>query len=168
VPSRGWVYPNRTLFLTLATMVVLVSAWIWKSGVAMPRDGFAACAAVTFALSVALFVRLEAWREYRAQVVNIVHSRHGLVPVAETPIWRHTRRTAVNLSEAGLLWDSWNLPQLCLVWSWPRVQAIILNPPGTSWEPFDPRRERPLQRYLRYDPALTVPPAGNPQGSASR
>ena len=112
VPSRGWVYPNRTLFLTLAPMVVLVSAWIWKSGVAMPRDGFAACAAVTFALSVALFVRLEAWREYRAQVVNIVHGRRGLVPVAETPIWRHARRTAVNLSEAGLLWDSWNLPQL--------------------------------------------------------
>lgn len=107
-------------------------------------------------------VRLEAWREFRAQVRTAVTSRHGLLPVADIGLTRTRGRPEMNLPESRLIWNSWNLPLLSIVWSWHRVQAIILNPPGTPWEPFDPRRERPLAGVISYDPGLAPPPRDGP------
>lgn len=147
------VYPLRTLFMTLLFPMLLIGAWLRWREVPLPRAGFVCSAAVMLAFAVALGTRLESWCDYRSKMRHALQTQKGLIVEADASILKHR--------DCG----TWNLPLHSLVWSWPRVQSIVLNHPKPGWEPFDPYTQRPLQGYLTYAPELAV---GGAPGQAKK
>lgn len=146
-PLRGGAYQARTLSLTLTPVVFAGGAALFLRQRPMPAGGFAVCVVAVVVMSGPVFRYLELWRDYRAQITRVTHASHGFVEIAGTPLERHPER------------NSWNLPELSLVWGGSPVRAVLVNPPEWPWEPFDPRRHLPLRRYLAFDPELTSTPA---------
>jgi hypothetical protein len=144
LPWPDMIYAYRTLFITLLFPMLLVGGALQWRAVAMPRGGFVCCAAAILALGIAMGTRLDSWCDYRSKMKEIARTQTGLISAADTSVVAHRQR------------NTWNVPQMSLVWSWPRAQVIVLNSPKPGWEPFDPFTHRPLQAYLVYAPELTV------------
>jgi hypothetical protein len=81
------------------------------------------------------------WSEFRQETRRIVRSEQGFVEIEKTSLWSDPYK--------DYRWD-WNNSQLGLIWSYPCVNAILLNPKNVGWQPFNPLTERPLQKYLQY------------------
>ncbi|MGB3296062.1 MAG: hypothetical protein WBB01_24015 [Phormidesmis sp.] len=79
------------------------------------------------------------WKNFRNQVTEIVTVEGGYIPIEETAI-----------QDSPYRW-SWNNSQLGIVLSYPCVKAVLLNDPETKWQPFNPREELILKRYVSYD-----------------
>lgn len=79
------------------------------------------------------------WRDFRAQVKQIVETQRGYISIEDTVLINNRNRWA------------WNNAELGLVWSAPCVRAILLNPSGIRWQPFNPRKKLVLKKYLHYD-----------------
>lgn len=79
------------------------------------------------------------WYNFRSQVVDIVTTNKGYIPIEETVI-----------KDSPYRW-SWNNPELGLIFSYPCVNAILLNSPNTKGEQFTPREKLILKDYIRYD-----------------
>jgi len=144
LPSlRGGAYQARTLSLTLTPILFATGAALYVRRRPMPAGGFAVCAVATVLMSGPVFRYLDLWRDYRAEITRVTRTSHGFIEIAGTPLETHPER------------NSWNLPELSLVWGGSPVHAVIVNPPGWPWEPFDPRQHLPLRRYLTFDLELT-------------
>lgn len=79
------------------------------------------------------------WKNFRNQVVEIVTTESGYVPIEATAV-----------RDSPYRW-SWNNPQLGIVLSYPCVEAVLLNRPDIKWQAFNPREELILKRYVGYD-----------------
>ena len=79
------------------------------------------------------------WNNFRRQVIQLVKTHQGYIPIEET-----------KLKDNPYRW-SWNNTELGLVWSAPCVRAILLNQHDGAWEPFNPRETLVLKNYLQYD-----------------
>lgn len=142
LPPAPDPYAARTLTITVLPLLLLS----WPLSL-RKLDRWPAAAWWTTLIAVCLFgsgslARSSAWSRHRAEFQRVLRSETGLVPLESQPAL-----------VPGQLY-SWNAPLLSLVWSWPCVRSIVLNPAGLSWEPFDPRLELRLTRYLEFDDAF--------------
>jgi hypothetical protein len=122
----------------------------WRVRAELGRTGWAVLTVFVATLVVGNVRFSSDWNDFRKSLTQIVTTQEGFVPI---------EGTAVSYSRFG--WD-WNNTQLGLVWSAPRVRAILLNREDVLWEPFDPHRQLILREYLEYDPRLerAVPQRG--------
>jgi hypothetical protein len=79
------------------------------------------------------------WARYREEMLRVLRTERGFVPMAATALDKDPRR-----------WG-WTNPELSVVWSYPVVRAIVENGPKQFWVPYDPRQVLILKRYVRYD-----------------
>lgn len=86
------------------------------------------------------------WSEVRGEFKRLLAQKEGYVPLEKTNLWRDPYK--------DYRWD-WNNTLLGLVWSYPCVNVVILNPMD-AYNPVDLSTELPLQRYLRYTESLRV------------
>lgn len=141
LPIRGGAYQARTLALTLMPLIYAAGAALFVARRPMPAQGLAVCALAVAVLSAPFFGHLARWLNYREEVTRLTRAGRGFIDVKGTKLeWDWER-------------NSWNLPELSLVWGGNPAQAVIVNPPGWPWEPFDPRKELPLSRYVEIDRA---------------
>lgn len=139
LPIRGGAYQARTLALTLMPWVFTAGAALFVTRRDLPMTGWAVCALAVAVLSAPFFGHLGRWLNYRAEVTRLTRSGRGFIEVKGTKIeWDWER-------------NSWNLTELSLVWGGSPARAVIVNPPGGPWEPFDPRNMLPLRRYVEID-----------------
>ena len=143
LPIRGGAYQARTLALTLMPLMFVAGAALVVRRRPLPSNGFAICALAVAVLSAPFFGHLSRWLDYRAEVTRLTRTGRGFIEVKGTKLeWNWER-------------NSWNLPELSVVWGGSPVRAVVVNPPGQwPWEAFDPRRMLPLRKYLSIDPAL--------------
>lgn len=86
------------------------------------------------------------WSGMRGEFRRLLTQNEGYVQLEETALWRDPYK--------DYRWD-WNNTLLGLVWSYPCVNVIILNPKD-AYNPVDLTKVLPLQRYLRYTDSLRV------------
>lgn len=79
------------------------------------------------------------WGGYREEMVRILRTESGLVPLAATKLDRNPCR-----------WG-WTSPEMSVVWSYPVVRAIVQNRPNEPTVPFDPENRLILKNYVMYD-----------------
>lgn len=127
----AWLFPG-----------ILLAALIVK-GVKVKIDNLGAAAASFFIVIMicANLVDNRYWSEFRREAQRIVRSEQGFIEIEKTSLWSDPYK--------DYRWD-WNNSQLGLIWSYPCVNSILLNPTNVGWQPFDPLTERPLQKYLQY------------------
>jgi len=134
--TAGTSFGCRTLSITLLPLLLVVAAWLIERGIAFSAGQFR-----SFALFVVLAGAMSVhggrqWAEFRSLATETLHTRSGFVPIEETALAGHP-----------CVWN-WNNPTLSYLWSGGEVRAIILNPSGNGWEPFDPRTTAILANYI--------------------
>jgi hypothetical protein len=135
----------RTGTATVLPLLLLVTVALHRRGTRLGAGSKVLLAAIVL-MVVQQSVRHSAhWAHYRDEMLEVLRSEVGYVPVERTRLHGHPCR-----------WG-WTSPYLSVVWSYPVVRAIVENPVGEPWQPFDPRRTFVLRRYVRYDPVFVMP-----------
>jgi len=132
----------RTLTATLLPTLLLLAVLVH---VCAPRlSGFpkVLLAGIVLTVVAGSFVHSAHWARYRGAMKDVLRTARGFVPVERTRLLDNPCR-----------WG-WASPGLSVVWSFPVVRAIVENPRGEPWVPFDPRLKLLLQKYVRYDPVF--------------
>jgi hypothetical protein len=137
-------FDMRTLTFTLLPVLLIAAvAWHVKRPRLSPREWILAGA--TFGLlSIGYAASWTEWVEYRRSFRSVLEARRGYVAIDDTPIAHNRQRWA------------WTAPLLSVLWSRGCVRTVVLNQPGLAFEPFDPYRELPLQRYVAYAPPFAA------------
>ena len=86
------------------------------------------------------------WSGVKGEFKRLVAQEEGYVRLENTSLWKDPYK--------DYRWD-WNNTLLGLVWSYPCVKTIILNPED-AYVPVNLRVELPLQRYLQYTDSLRM------------
>ena len=86
------------------------------------------------------------WSGVRGEFKRLLTQEEGYLPLEDTSLWKDPYK--------DYRWD-WNNTLLGLVWSYPCVKTVILNPEG-AYEPVNLKEELPLQRYLQYTDSLRI------------
>ena len=147
-------FSARTLTVSLLPPLLLLVAAVHYRDSALA--GFRkAILAVMILTAVVWNLRMSShWGGYRDEMVRVLRTESGLVPLATTKLDRNPCR-----------WG-WTSPELSVVWSYPVVRAIVQNRPNEPTVPFDPHRRLILKRYVMYgavfagvDPNARIVPA---------
>lgn len=135
-------FASRTLTLTVLPGLLVGAILVGYARRELDRVGRWTFVAFVLVMVAANVHNTRSWNDFRHQVTRLVNTHRGYLPIEETPLQNSPHR-----------W-SWNNAELGLVWSASCVHAILLNPGGLPWEPFDPRTMLVLKRYVRYDAAF--------------
>lgn len=132
-------FAARTLTVTLLPPLLLLTVVVHARAPNVSRLGLGLLGVAVLAIVAANVRRSTGWSRYRAEMVSVLKTQRGFIPVEATA-----------LDHDPFRWG-WTSPDLSVVWSWPLVRAIVLNRRAEAWEPFDPQRTLVLKRYVRYD-----------------
>lgn len=131
-------FDSRSLTLTLLPLLLLAaSVFVFRQPRMTPAQR-AGIGAVFVLLTAANVISWNDWARFRGEFERVLTHNRGYIPVEHTPLRRDRSR-----------WG-WTSPILSVLWSGGCVRAVVLNPPNTVWEPFDPRATLPLQSYFRF------------------
>jgi hypothetical protein len=137
--SAGVSFASRSLSLTLLPVLLLSAIMVWYFKSELDKTNILIFTVFIVLMTAANIHDSNDWREFKAQVKQIVETRRGYISIEDTELINNRSRWA------------WNNAELGLVWSAPCVRAILLNPSGLRWQPFNPRKKLPLKKYLHYD-----------------
>jgi len=137
--SASVSFASRTLSITLLPILLVGAILVWYFKSELDRTGILTFVAFIMVMVVGNLYNTNNWKDFRHEVKQLVKTHEGYIPIEET-----------KLKDNPYRW-SWNNTELGLVWSAPRVKAIILNQQHVHWEPFNPRRKLILKNYLQYD-----------------
>ena len=146
----GWHAPAnvsfscRTLCMTALPLLMLAAIAVWRAGSSLDRRASVVFLVFMATMTVCDMRHNAAWLLFRHEMRELLATRTGYIAVEGTQLVNNRCR-----------WQ-WNNTLLSLVWSAPHVHSILLNDPGIRWEPFDPRKDRPLARYVEYDDGFRV------------
>lgn len=132
-------FSSRTLSVTLLPVLLVGAILVWYSKSELNRTGILVFVVFILVMVVGNLYNAKNWNNFRHQVIQLVKTHQGYIPIEET-----------NLKDNPYRWP-WNNTQLGLVWSAPCVKAILLNQHDVHWEPFNPRETLVLKNYLQYD-----------------
>lgn len=132
-------FASRTLSITLLPVLLVSAILVWSFKRELDRASMLVFAVFISTMVIANIHNAKNWNDFRHQVIQVVETRRGYVPIEET-----------ELKDNPYRWP-WNNTELGLVWSAPCVKAVLLNQPGLHWEPFDPHKTLVLKNYLQYD-----------------
>jgi hypothetical protein len=132
-------FASRTLSITLLPVLLIGAILVWYFKSELDRTGILTFVAFITVMVAGNLYNTNSWKDFRHEVKQLVKTHEGYIPIEETKLKDNPNR-----------W-SWNNTELGLVWSAPRVKAIILNQQNVRWEPFNPREKVILKNYLQYD-----------------
>jgi hypothetical protein len=132
-------FGGRTLSITLLPVLLVGAILVWYFKSELDRTGILTFVAFIMVMVVGNLYNTNNWKDFRHEVKQLVKTHEGYIPIEETKLQDNPNH-----------WG-WNNTQLGLVWSAPRVKAIILNQKNVHWEPFNPRGKLILKNYLQYD-----------------
>jgi len=135
-------FASRTLSITLLPVLLVGAILVWYFKSELDRTGILTFVAFIIVMVVGNLYNTNNWKDFRHEMKQLVKTHEGYIPIEET-----------KLKDNPYRW-SWNNTELGLVWSAPRVKAIILNQQNVHWEPFNPRGKLILKNYLQYDDFL--------------
>jgi len=130
---------SRSLSLTLLPVLLLCAIMVWYFKSELDNTSILIFTAFIVFMTAINIYDSNDWRKFAAQVKQIVETQRGYVSIEDT---------VLNKNSFG---NNWTNTELGLVWSAPCVRAILLNPSGIFWQPFDPRNKLVLKQYLKYD-----------------
>lgn len=137
--SASESFNSRTLSLSLLPFL-LVCAIVSRYGNTKPNKVSTGMLVLFVLVMVIGNLRFSTdWKNFRNQVIEIVTTESGYIPIEETAVQGSPYR-----------WI-WNNPQLGIVLSYPCVEAVLLNSSDIKWQAFNPREELILKRYVGYD-----------------
>jgi cytochrome c biogenesis factor len=137
--SAGASFASRTLSVTLLPVLIVGAIMVWYCKRELDRTALLTFVAFVIVMVIGNFYNTNNWKSFRHEVIQLVKTHKGYIPIEET-----------RLKDNRYRWG-WNNTQLGLVWSAPRVKAIILNEQNLRYEPFNPREKLILKNYLQYD-----------------
>jgi len=137
--SASVSFASRTLSVTLLPVLLVGAILVWYFKSELDRTGILTFVVFIMVMIAGNLYNTNNWKDFRNEVKQLVKTHKGYIPIEET-----------TLKDNPYRW-SWNNTQLGLVWSAPRVKAILLNEQNVSWEPFNPRETLILKNYLQYD-----------------
>lgn len=140
--SAGVSFASRTLCVTLLPVLLVGAILVWYFKSELDRTGILTFVAFVMVIVAGNFHNTNNWKDFRHEVIQLVKTHKGYIPIEKT-----------KFKDNPYSW-SWNNTQLGLVWSAPRVKAIVLNKKNVHWEPFNPRETLILKNYLQYDDFL--------------
>ena len=132
-------FSSRTLSITLLPILLVGAILVRYFKSELDGTGILTFVAFIMVMVAGNLYNTNNWKDFRHEVKQLVKTHEGYIPIQET-----------NLNNNPYRW-SWNNTELGLVWSAPRVKAIILNQQNLRWEPFNPREKLILKNYLQYD-----------------
>ncbi len=132
-------FSSRTLSVTLLPVLLVGAILVWYSKSELNRTGVLVFVVFILVMVVGNLYNAKNWNNFRHQVIQLVKTHQGYIPIEET-----------KLKDNPYRWP-WNNTQLGLIWSAPCVKAILLNQHDVHWEPFNPRETLVLKNYLQYD-----------------
>lgn len=132
-------FAARTLSITLLPSLLLLAVAVRSRAPSLVGWRRVLLAAMLLVAVVWNVRQSSDWARYRGEMIRVLRTERGFVPMAATALDEDPRR-----------WG-WTNPELSVVWSYPVVRAIVENAPNQFWEPYDPRRVLILKRYVRYD-----------------
>jgi hypothetical protein len=132
-------FASRSLSLTLLPVLLLCAIMVWYFKSELNKTNILIFTTFIVLMTAVNIYDSNDWRDFRAQVKQIVETQRGYVSIKDTVLRTNRNR-----------WG-WNNTEFGLVWSAPCVRAVLLNPSHIRWEPFDPRKELVLKKYLQYD-----------------
>jgi hypothetical protein len=132
-------FSSRTLSLTLLPLLLTITIASWYYGIDVNNRYNLGIFAAFILIMVIGNVRFSSdWSTFRQDAIDLLKDKQGFIPIEHT-----------HLRDNPYRW-SWNNSQLSLVWSRECARAILLNPQGISWEPFNPRQTLVLKKYVEY------------------
>lgn len=137
--TAGVSFAGRTLSITLLPVLLVGAILVSYSKSESDGTGILIFVAFITVMVAGNLHNTNNWKDFRHEVEQLVKTHEGYIPIEET-----------DLKDNPYGW-SWNNTQLGLVWSAPRIKAIILNQQNVYWEPFNPRETLILKEYLQYD-----------------
>lgn len=132
-------FDSRTLSLTLLPLLLICTVVSCYYNIKSNKTSTRILVLFVLLMAIGNFRFAGNWKDFRQQVIDIVSTNKGYIPIEET-IVRYTYESWV-----------WNNSSLGVVWSYPCVRSILLNMPNIGWEPFDPHKELILKNYVSYD-----------------
>jgi hypothetical protein len=132
-------FASRTLSITLLPVLLVGAILVWYFKSELDRTGILTFVAFIMVMVAGNLYNTNNWKDFRNEVKQLVKTHEGYIPIEET-----------RLKDNPYRWG-WNNTELGLIWSAPRVKAIILNQQNVRWEPFNPRKKLILKNYLQYD-----------------
>ncbi len=142
--SAGASFDMRSLTLTLLPGILACAIWFHYKRPGLTPMAWMSTGTVFLLLSIGYAMSWTAWRDFRQDFVGALVSHSGYVPVDATSIADNPQR-----------WR-WTTSLLSILWAPDCVRTIILSRPDPGWEPFDPRKQLPLQSYMAYDVAFAA------------
>ena len=137
--SASVSFASRTLSITLLPVLLVGAILVWYFKSELDRTGILTFVAFIMVMVAGNLYNTNNWKDFRHEVKQLVKTHEGYIPIEET-----------RLKDNPYRWG-WNNTELGLVWSAPRVKAIILNQQNVRWEPFNPREKLILKNFLQYD-----------------
>jgi hypothetical protein len=137
-PTAYESFSSRTLSLSLLPFLMICA--IISIYYHIKQNGISRSVLVLFVLVMVIGnLRFSSdWNNFRKQVIDLVSTKQGFIPIEET-----------NINDSPYGWK-WNNPELGIILSYPCVKAILLNTPDIQW-PFNPREKLILKSYVSYD-----------------
>lgn len=132
-------FASRTLSITFLPVLLVGAILVWYFKSELDRTSISVFVVFVLTMVIGNVHNAKNWDDFRHQVIQVVETHQGYIPIEET-----------RLKDNPYRWP-WNNTELGLVWSASCVKAVLLNQPGLPWEPFNPHETLVLKNYLRYD-----------------
>lgn len=133
----GIAFSTRTLSLSLLPLLMVVSFLFSLSKLEVTHRRANLTSLIVLAICLLHVRHLQSWVQFQDRFVTVLKTERGFVDPAD---------------HEGLAHWGWTNTLLSYVWSKGEVKAIVLNSDEDGYQPFDPRTEVVMERYLQRRP----------------
>lgn len=135
----GIAFSTRTLSLSALPFLMVIAIVCHLVDYRFPKRLWAQVMGLVVLASLLHVRHLQGWIQFREHFRTTLKNNSGFVDPKE---------------DGDLVHWGWTNTLLSYVWSDGKVDSIILNPDENGYQPFDPRTEVVLSKYVKVEPGL--------------